>query len=235
MLLLNGDVGFEEVEEIEDYLIDVMGPDGMSAASGKWGIPIIPSGKSGDKTSIQWQAMGQTNADMQFSDWNEHLITGACSIYGVDAESAGFKLKNASKLIDGGTESAKRYSDDKGIGNALTFLERHFQDIMDDIDDRFKFVFHGFEQDDAKETRETIASQLSSFKSLNDILKENDMPLSKEDWADIPGLQNPQYLQAYQAGKEGGGEEQPPEDEFGDEFSNEELGKSMSDNIVIRI
>lgn len=232
MLLLNGDVGFEEVEEIEDYLIDVMSPGGVSGAVSKWGIPIIPSGKSGDKTSIQWQKLGESNQDMQFSRWQDTLYMSIGSVFGIDIESMGIKSEKGAKLIESGSLEARKYSDDKGIGNALMFLSQHFQDFVDNIDPKFKIVFHGFEQDDAKETREAVKSELETYKSLNDILKENDMPTSKFKFADVPGLQNESYRQAWLAET---GMEQPDQGEdqgFGDEFGDE-FAKSIDE--VVRI
>jgi len=229
MLLLNGDVDFEAVEEIEDYMVDVMG-GGVNGPSGKWGIPIIPSGKSGDKTSISWQPMGSSNQDMQFSRWQDTLYMSVGSVFGVDIESMGIKSEKGAKIMESGSAEGRKYSDDKGIGNALTFLERHYQNILDDIDPKFTFVFHGFEQNDAKEQRDAVKDELSTFKSLNDILRENDMPESEEPWADIPGLQNESYRQLYLDAK--GGEEEGM-GEGGDEWGDDEWsGKSRKDKTV---
>ena len=220
MLLLNGDVGFEEVEEIEDYLIDVMSPGGVTGAVSKWGIPIIPTGRAGDKASITWQALGSSNQDMQFSRWQDTLYMSIGSVYGIDIESMGIKSEKGAKLIESGSIEARKYSDDKGIGNALMFLSQHFQDYVDNIDPRFKIVFHGFEQDDAKETIDGIKTELETYKSLNEIRKENDLKEHDEDWANVPGLQSPQVLQAWQgANQPEQGEEQGFGDEFGDEFA----------------
>lgn len=233
MLLLNGDVGFEEVEEIEDYLIDVMSPGGVTGAVSKWGIPIIPTGKAGDKASITWEALGNSNQDMQFSRWQDTLYMSIGSVYGIDIESMGIKSEKGAKLMESGSLEAKKYSDDKGIGNALMFLSQHFQDFVDNIDPRFKIVFHGFEQDDAEATLSGIKSELETYKSLNEIRKENDLKEHDEDWADVPGLQSPQVLQAWQAANQPEGEpggDQGFEDEFGDEF-----GKSIEDIVRITV
>jgi hypothetical protein len=258
MLLLNGDIGFDEVEEIEDYISDVMGPGGVSGANNRWGIPIIPSGKSGDKSSITWQPLGSTNKEMEYSEWQDFLTSGMCAIWGVDVESIGLKTKQASKLIESGSAEGKKYSDDKGIGNALTFLERHFQDILDMIDKDFRFVFHGFQREDAKDQREAIEKSLSTIKSLNEVRKENDLEPIKDEWADIPGLQNPQYLQAYQGAKQEKAEKEQQENQgaMGDEMGGEgfeedqeeegggwdddpgyedDLGKSLGDDDTIEI
>lgn len=244
MLLLNGDIGMEEVEEIEDYLIDVMGPDGISGASGRWGIPIIPSGKGGDKSSISWQPMGNSNQEMQYSRWQDFLNMGIAAIYGVDIESTGIKSEKGAKIMESGSAEAHKYSDDKGIGNALTFLERHFQSYLDDIDSQFRFVFHGFEQDDAKEMRDAVKSELESSKSLNELRIEKDLKPVPFKFADVPGLQNPQYLQAYQAEtgaeqpEEGPGDEPGQEDQGPDEFDEgfEDFEKSLGiDEVTIII
>jgi hypothetical protein len=225
MLLLSGDAGFEEIEEIEDYLIDVMGPGGVGPAMGKWGIPIIPSGS--EKGEIKWQPMGSTNKDMEYSQWTETLYSAIGALYGVDIESLGIKTQKSAKIIDSGSADARRYSDDKGIGNALTFLERHFQHYLDIIDDRFTFVFHGFEKDDVKDRRDGIKHELETYKSINDILKENDMPTVDYEWADVPGIHNPQVLQAYQ------GANQPEEQDEGGDW--DDMNKSIEDTIKIII
>ena len=236
MLLLNGDMGFEEVEEIEDYIIDTMGPDGIAGASKRWGIPIIPTGKGGDKASITWQAMGTSNQEMQYSRWQDFLDMGIAAIWGVDIESTGMKNEKGAKIMESGSAEAHKYSDDKGIGNALTFLSRHFQNILDDIDPDFKWRFIGFEQNDAKDIREATESELGTYKSLNEIRRENDLDPVKLKYADVPGLQNPQFLQAYQAetGQEEGepdeGDQEDQEDEFDQGF--DDFGKSIKDEVV---
>lgn len=233
MLLLNGDMGFEEVEQIEDYIVDTMGPGGVAGANNKWGIPIIPTGKGGDKASITWQSMGNSNQDMQYSRWQDFLDMGVAAIYGVDIESTGIKNEKGAKIMESGSAEAHKYSDDKGIGNSLTFLERHFQNFLDHIDPDYKFVFHGFEQDDAKELREAKTTELATNKSLNEVRRENDQDPIDMKYADAVGIQNPQYLQAWMAEMgldqpEGDQEDQQDTtDEFDDEF-----GKSMKDDVL---
>ena len=111
------------------------------------------------------------------------------------------------------------------------FLSQHFQDFIDNIDSRFKIQFQGFEQNDAKETREAVSDELSTGKSLNEIRVENDKPKHNEKWADVPGLQNDSYRQAWLAET---GMDQPAQGEeggFGDEFGDE-FGKSIKDEVV---
>ncbi|MDC7221621.1 MAG: hypothetical protein PQJ59_16925 [Spirochaetales bacterium] len=238
MILMEGDIGFEELEEIEDYIVDMMAPNGVGGAMNKWGIPIIPTGKGGDKSTIKWQPLGSSNRDMEYSQWQDYLNMGTCALYGVDMESMGFKSDKSAKIMESGSAEGRKYSDDKGVGNILTFLERHFQSILDHIDPKFEFIFHGFEQDDAKESREGLEFELKTFKSLNEVRKEKDMdPLDpkKFPFADIPGLQNPQILQAYNAtlgGEEEGGE---PEEDQEDDWNSDDWGKSLEEDDVIRI
>ena len=233
MILLNGDMDFDAMEEMEDYMSDVM-------SQSRWSVPIIPSGAK--DSSLSWQSMGNNNQEMQYSKWLDYLTTGMTSIFGVDLESMGLKTDQGAKIMEGGSAEGKKYSDDKGIGNCLTWLERHLQNLLDAIDPQFKFTFYGFEQDDAQDSRDAIESQLKTFKSLNDVLKEQDMPLCKEPWADIPGLQNPQYTQLYMAehGQEGqeddgSGEEQSEDGEQGYDEFDEDFGKSLKDKEELTI
>ena len=111
----------------------------------------------------------------------------------------------------------------------LTFLESHFQHYIDILDDSFCLVFHGFEQDDAKDTREDVEAKLKTFKSLNDVRRENDMDEYDAKWANVPGLQNPQYLQAHQA--EAMAEQEGGEEGF-DEGEENFFEKSMKEKVV---
>lgn len=231
MLLLNGDADFDAVEEIEDYLVDV-----MSGALGKWSIPIIPSGKADGKATITWQALNQSNQDMQFSRWQDTLYMAIAAVYGVDIESMGIKPEKASKIIDSGSQAAREYSDDKGIGSTLTFLERHFQHYVDLIDPNFAFRFLGFERKDVKDQRENIKSQLETYKTLNQMLREQDLPESDLPWADVPGILNPQTVQLYNANK--AQEQTNSNQDYGNEGYEEpdyDMGKSIDDEIIIRI
>jgi len=143
----------------------------------------------------------------------------------------GIKSEKGAKLIESGSLEARKYSDDKGIGNALMFLSQHFQDFVDNLDPRFKIVFHGFEQDDAEATQTGIKSELETYKSLNEIRVENDLKEHDEEWADVPGLQSPQVLQAWQGANQPEGEEdQGFGDEFGDEFA-----KSIDEIVRIKV
>jgi hypothetical protein len=190
---------------------------------GKWTIPIVPAGGGKDgKRSIEWVSMNSSNQDMQFSRWQDTLYMSIGALFGIDIESMGIKSEKGSKIIDSGSAEARKYSDDKGIGSALTFLESHFQKILDMIDPNYRFVFRGFEQDDAKDLREAEESSLRTKKSLNEIRKENDLPEIKDEWANIPAIGNSQVYQAWAMGQQQGGEEdQGDDDSFGD-FGDEE-------------
>ena len=134
--------------------------------------------------------------------------------------------------MESGSAEGRKYSDDKGIGNSLTFLEQHFQNYVDEIDPRFRIVFHGFEQDDAEMTLKATKSELETYKSMNEIRRENDLKEHKEDWADVPGLQSPQVLQAWQ------GANQPEEEQggdFNDEFGGEDEFTKSLDVVNIRV
>jgi hypothetical protein len=243
MLLLNGDAGFSEVQEMEDYLTDVM--SSPTGPLGKWTIPIIPAGggKEGQR-SLEWIQMNSSNQDMQYSRWQDTLYMSIGALFGIDVESMGIKSEKSAKIIESGSAEARRYSDDKGVGSTLTFLERHFQKILDMIDPTLKFVFVGFEQDDSKEVQEAEESALRTKKSLNEIRKADDLEEIKEPWANVPGIGNSQIYQAWAMAQQ---QQEQPEDQgdedmgdFGDDSGDDEqqipdniFEKSINDEIVI--
>jgi hypothetical protein len=250
MLLLSGDTGFDEVQEIEDYIVDMMMLDGVTNATGKWGIPIIPTGMAGDKSSISWQKLGESNQDMQFSRWQDTLYMSIGALYGVDMESMGIKTEKSARLIESGSTDARKYSDDKGIGATLTFLERHFQKMLDQMDPDFAFVFHGFEQDDSEEVRKTTESALKTTKSMNQLRIENDDEPYDAEWADVPGIANQSISQIFLRGLEqkqqeaaaGEGEFDEGDDDVDyegledNESDNDAgLGKSIASRVIIEI
>ena len=193
MLLLNGDVGIDEVEEIEDYIVDIM--SSPTAAQGKWSVPIIPA--YGKDQTLQWVPLGGTNRDMEFSRWYDELKAAICALFGVDMESVGLKTDKSAKIIESGSKAAREYSDDKAIGTTLTMLEDHYNRILDEIDPEYEFVFEGFEQDDSKDKREAEDHELKTRKSINEIRAEHDEEPIKAEWADVPGLLSPQVTQVY--------------------------------------
>jgi hypothetical protein len=238
MLLLSGDASVEVVEQIEDYIIDVM--SSPSSPLGKWSIPIIPAGMGGKEGSknIEWVPLNHTNQDMQFSRWQDTLYMSVGALYGVDLESMGIKSEKGAKIIESGSKSAREYSDDKGIGSALMFLKQHFQRIQNQIDPEFSFVFHGFEREDTESAMKSEESALKTKKSVNEIRVENDLPKIKEDWADVPAIGHPSIIQAFMASKN----QQPEEDQgfdYGEEenkeLTEEDFTKSLVNDIIIRI
>ena len=64
MLLLDGNANQETVEQMEDYLCDIM----SGTTANQWRVPIIPAGNggSGENNSIKWVNLGGTNKEMEF-------------------------------------------------------------------------------------------------------------------------------------------------------------------------
>ena len=196
MILLDGDADIETVQAMEDYMISVM----SGGPQNKWKIPIIPSGVDGDKSKLQFVNFQNSNRDMQFSEWTEFLWTSVAALFGTDLEELGIKTKQSTSLLGDNIGPRLETSKSRALNNNLAFLESHFNKIIQKIDDRFCIEFTGVEREDVKLKNETRSSELSTHKSVNDLIREVDgkpMDPKEHPWAEIKGLGSQNILQAW--------------------------------------
>ena len=201
-ILLNGDAGMSDVEMIQDYIIDIM----SGGPSSKWKIPIIPSGmgKDGNSTNaLQWVNFRNTSREMEFVEWTDMLWSAVCALFGTDMEELGLKSSKSAPMLGANVAPRMEESKSRGLSTVLTFLESHFQKILDRIDDRIDFEFIGYEKDDPKAKGDREEQELRVFRTIDEIRVEKDLEPFNEDWSKIP--LNAYTVQLKQASMMGGG------------------------------
>jgi hypothetical protein len=235
MLLLDGNANQETVEQMEDYLCDIM----SGTTANQWRVPIIPAGNgtSGENNSIKWVSLGGTNKEMEFQGWLDFLTSAIVSLFGCSMEELGLHSSKSQPMFEHNTTPEIEASKSLVLGDMLAFLQQYINQILEKAYPGYEIEFVGYERDDPKQILDLTKTELESFKTLNEVRKEKGLKPIEADWADkCPA--NPQFVQMYQSAQmDGGGMEDPDaaEDEggegadFGGEDNGEDFGEENAD------
>lgn len=230
MLLLNGNANQESIQEIEDYICDVM----SGGASNQWHIPIIPAGtgKSGDNASaISWVNLNGTNREMEFQNWLDFLISEIVALFGCSVDELGLQINKSQPVFEHNKSTEINASKSQILNDVLSFLQTYLNRIITKFYPEYEISFIGYEKEDPKAMLDITKGELDTYKVVNEIRKEKGLPPLKSDWAnECPA--NPQLVQMYQSAKmneqqEGGMEdvgdmEEDTEGGFGEDTENSE-------------
>lgn len=221
MLLLNGDVSDEEVEQIEDYIAEIMSGGPVN----QWRIPIVPSG--GKDNSIEWKSLNGSNREMEFQGWLDYLTSGVVAMFGCSMDELGIQSQKSQAMFENGGKDRIQASKSLLLGDLLTFLESFINKIVKKINPEYVFEFVGYEKDDPTVAADLDEKECRTWKSINEKRIERGLEpidLNKiENGADIPmNVQLVQLLQAQSAqnGMAGMGEEGNQEDEESSDWQN---------------
>lgn len=221
MLLLDGNASQETVEQMEDYLYDIM----SGSPSNQWRIPIIPSGngKGGENNSIKWVSLNGTNKEMEYQNWLDFLTSGVVSLFGCSMEELGLHSSKSQPMFERNNTPEIEASKSLILSDTLTFLQQYLNKILEKVYPGYELEFVGYERDDPKQILDIDKGEIESYKTLNEKRKEKGLEPLKAKWADeCPA--NPQYTQMYQATQMGGGMEDSSDE-------NDEAWNSGFENI----
>lgn len=225
MLLVNGDPDADRVEEIEDYIAEIMSGGPLN----QWRIPIIPSG--GKDETIEWKTMNN-NREMEFQAWLDYLTSGVVAMFGCSMDELGIQSQKSQAMFEnGGTE---RISASKSLilGDLLTFFEQYINKIIKKINPEYCLEFVGYEKDNPNTVADLDEKEVRTWKSINEKRAEKGLEpidLSKiENGADIP--MNVQLVQMFQAQQANGGMDGMDMGDGGD-FGGEDDGGEQFDGI----
>lgn len=219
MLLLDGNANQETVEQMEDYLCDIM----SGTTANQWRVPIIPAGNGagGENNSIKWVALGGTNKEMEFQGWLDFLTSAIVSLFGCSMEELGLHSSKSQPMFEHNTTPEIEASKSLVLGDMLSFLQQYINQILERAYPGYEIEFVGYERDDPKQVLDLAKTELESFKTLNEVRKEKGLKPIEADWADkCPA--NPQFRQMYQSAQmDGGGMEDPDAESDGADFGGE--------------
>ncbi len=203
MLLINGDANSDRVEEMEDYIAEIMSGGPMS----QWRIPILPSG--GKEESIDWKPLSGTNREMEFQGWLDYLTSGVVAMFGCSMDELGIQSQKSQTMFENGGKDRIQASKSLILGDLLTFFESYMNKIVRKINPDYVFEFVGYERDDPSAVADLDEKECRTWKSINEKRAEKGLePIDLngiKNGADIPmNVQLVQLLQASQAQAGGG-------------------------------
>jgi len=186
----------------------------VSGVQNAWKTPIIATGKD---SKLNWVSLHSTNKEMEWGKYIEYLIKTICSVYQIDPIELGFDIsKNGSGQSSGsgglggqGQQVERlKYSKDKGLDPLLRFIATLINEyIIWRIDPDLEFQFVGLNSTSEKEQLDMDASMVGTFKLLDELRAEYDLPpIPKPEDVTSPGqmVMNAQFIQAFQAIQGGG-------------------------------
>lgn len=231
MLLLDGNASQETVEQMEDYLADIM----SGTTANQWRVPILPAGNGtgGESNSIKWVQLGGTNREMEFQGWLDFLVSGIVSLFGCSMEELGLHSSKSQPVFERNTAPEIEASKSLVLGDMLAFLQQFINRIIKKVFPGYEIEFVGYERDDPQQVLSLAKQELESYKTLNEVRKEKGLPPLKAKWADeCPA--NPQFVQMYQASQMSGEMEAMEYEDGSDEadFGGEDNGGDSGDEEI---
>lgn len=232
LLLVDGNMSQENIEQMEDYICDVMSGSPVN----QWRIPIIPSGEK--ENGIKWQSLGNTNKEMEYQGWIDFLTSAIVSLFGCSMEELGLHSSKSQPMFEHNDAPKIESSKSSILGTTLTFLQSYINRILEKFFPEYEFEFVGYERDDPKQVLDLDKGEVESYKTLNEKRKEKGLKPLDYDFANIP--LNPQAIQAFQSvqtQQQGGGMEDISDGEemegadFGEENGGEKAdGGNVDDD-----
>lgn len=135
---------------------------------------------------LEWFDLQKSNMDQGIESWQQYLIKIICGVYLIDPNEIAFAMPGGQvqspPLFEGNQEWKLKASRDRGLGPLLKFLAKHINsNIIDQIDDHYVFEFVGLNEQSPQERHQMVLEQLASYKSINEIRREMDLPEVAED------------------------------------------------------
>lgn len=236
MLLIDGNVSQDTVEEMEDYISDIM----SGTPSSQWRVPILPSGssKSGDNNGIKWVQLGGTNKDMEFQQFMDFQVSGIVAMFGCSMDELGLQTNKSQAIFERSGDAHISASKSTILGDSLGFLQKYVNRILERFYPDYELEFVGYEKEDPSQLAELASKEMGSYKTVNEIREEKGLEKLESEWADkVPA--NPQLVQLYQAeqaqnmgGDDGGMGDfgDGMDDDGGEDFGDEETGNAENEN-----
>ena len=217
MILIDGNVSQETVEQMEDYLADVM----SGGPSSQWKIPIIPAGgESENSQSIKWVPLGGTARDMEFQQWLDYQTSCIVAMFGCSMDELGLQSNKSQAIFENQGTAKISAAKSTILGDMLSFLQDYTTKIIKVFYPEYSLEFVGYEREDPKTLVDLAKEELGSYKTLNEVRKSKGEKELEFEWANIP--LNPQAVQLYQAEK---AQEQMGDGGMEGEFDDEDMAE----------
>ncbi len=167
----------------------------INGSQSAWRTPIIAG-----LEDVQWVPMAGGSKDMEYLNYNNHLMRAVCAQFQIDPIELGLDQLSGGKTTSGqdGNASQIEFSREKGLYPILMFLEDVInRDIIPAIDPeyskKYKFQFEGYTDETPQTEVALLQAEMTVNKTMNDLLtaarKEKikhpvaDLPMNQSFWA----------------------------------------------------
>lgn len=162
----------------------------ISGQQHAWRTPIVAG-----LDEVQWVPMSANAKEMEYINFNNHLMRIVCSQFQIDPVELGLdyliSATGRSPMQQANNEYKIAYSRERGLLPLLMCVEDMINgDIIpaldQDLADKYKFVFTGYTDDSAQTEIAQMQAEMTVWKSMNDLLIQ-----SQKDAIDTPAAKLP--------------------------------------------
>jgi hypothetical protein len=162
----------------------------INGAQHAWKTPIIAG-----LDDVQWVPMSGSNRDMEYINFNNHLLRSICTQFQIDPVELGLDFLTTGTGRVSGTQSTNQakieYSRERGLYPILMFFEDLINgDIIPTLDKelagKYKFEFVGYTDETPHSQIALLQAQMSVHSSMNDLLKAAQKEPLNVPGADLP-------------------------------------------------
>lgn len=169
----------------------------ISGAQHAWRTPIVAG-----LDEVQWVPMSGSAKEMEYINFNNHLMRVVCSMFQIDPVELGLdylvSANGRSPAQQSNNEYKIAYSRERGLYPILMFLEDLVNsEILPAIDkglsDKYKFIFTGYTDETPQTEIAQMQAEMTVWKSMNDLLIQSqkqkldtpaaNLPLNQAFWA----------------------------------------------------
>ena len=162
----------------------------ISGQQHAWRTPIVAG-----LDEVQWVPMSANAKEMEYINFNNHLMRILCSQFQIDPVELGLdyliSASGKSPMQQANNEYKISYSRERGLLPILMYVEDMINcDILPALDkdlaEKYKFVFTGYTDETAQSEIAQMQAEMTVYKSMNDLLTQ-----SQKDILDTPGANLP--------------------------------------------
>lgn len=132
------------------------------------------------KGGMEFVNLHTSNRDMEFNGWLEFLVKITTALYLIDPAEVNFDYRGASEsapLFETSPEAKLKHSRDKGLRSLLNFIEQKVNfHIIQELDPSLYFEFVGIDMKDEQEIVNIRASEVASYKKVDEVREEAGLP-----------------------------------------------------------
>jgi hypothetical protein len=155
-----------------------------------WRTPIVAG-----LEEVQWVPMSANAREMEYLNYNNHLMRILCSQFQIDPMELGLDYlispTGRAPMQQASNEYKITYSRERGLVPLLMFIEDLINcDVLPAIDkglaEKYKFVFTGMTEDTPQTEIAQMQAEMTVWKTMNDLLQQAQKDKINEKAADLP-------------------------------------------------